>query len=516
MVSYSSTTVLFSMAVLLSCGLGASAAEIHLLLVDDQFEKVKELLVKDAKLIAARDDMGQTLLHIAAHRGHVGMVKFLLEHGAEVNARACNRSTPLDLAEEPDIVKLLIEYKADLEAKNASGRTALQEAAETCAYRENQAFLPARRIVGLLLEAGAYYDIRSATCLGDRNRVQTLIENEPKKAFDKELMRLAAMYGRSTVVSLLLDGHADPDDADYGGLPVLYFALDHPAVVRSLLAGGANAKIPLKYTGSGFGPPEEKKWTLLHCAAKKGQVGTAKLLMDAGIAVDVRTADNETPMYWAARAGKQEMVKYLVNRGASVRGNDGLRAMAIAASRIRPATRQEIRDENADYQAVIEFLHARKVPLDFFAAIALGKVDHVRALLVYNPALAKSKDDDNRPALHRAIALDCKDIVPLLLDARAPSNTKDDDGSTALHCAAFWGREEIAKLLIARMGDVNAADASGFTPLHESARLGTVAVARLLLAAGANVNAKDNRGRTPLSWAKTPEMIKFLREYGGM
>src|SRR5437762_969686 len=34
----------------------------------------------------------------------------------------------------------------------------------------------------------------------------------------------------SAVVKLLLDYNADPHDADYGGLPVLYFALEYPPV----------------------------------------------------------------------------------------------------------------------------------------------------------------------------------------------------------------------------------------------------------------------------------------------
>src|SRR5262249_15411433 len=143
----------------------------------------------------------------------------------------------------------------------------------------------------------------------------------------------------------------------------------------------------------------------------------------------------------------------------------------------------------------------------------------VKELLKERPKLAGSKDREGPLAtfaLTRAVGLDQKEIVALLLDAGAPVNAKDAQGYTALHTAAFRGRAEIAKLLIDRGADVNGTASDGFTPLHQAAWRGNCAVARLLLAAGADVNARDDKGRTPLSWAKHAEMVQLLREHGGM
>jgi ankyrin repeat protein len=516
--------IVFLFSMLLAGSVGASASfadEIHRLIENGEIDKAKALLDKNPKLIQAHDpEYDQTPLHIAAHRGHVALVKYLLEHGAEVNARAYNQFTPLHLANDPDIVKLLIEHKADLEARDVSDHTALQRAADIAGRLKDDADLPARKRVRLLLEAGAKYDIRSATSLDDVDRVRALLKRDPKEARNKELMRIAASEGHATIVKLLLDNGADPKDADYGGLPVLYFAIGHPDVVRHLLEAGADPNERLKYNGNGLGPPEKAKWTLLHCAAGQGDVETAKLLLAAGVPVDVRSADGTSPLVWAAGAGNPEMVKFLLKNKATVEGKDGRRAMSAAAARIRPAEKKEQRAENARYQAVIAILQDQKVPTDLFTAIALGDAERVKVLLKEAPALAGSKapgDRNGRPALQRAVEMDRKEIVALLLDAGAPVNGKDEDedGYTALHWAAFWGREGIAKLLIERKADVNAAAGNGFTPLHESARLNTPAVARLLLAAGAEVNARDKKGRTPWSLAKQPEMIRFLQERGG-
>jgi ankyrin repeat protein len=334
-------------------------------------------------------------------------------------------------------------------------------------------------------------------------------------------MRTAAC-GRAAIVKLLLEHKADPEDAGYGGLPVLYFALAHSDVVHVLLDAGANPRVRVHYRGNGRGP---RNTTLLHEAAAGGHVDTVKRLLAAGVPIDGTGAGKATPLVVAARGGQPKMVQLLLAHKASIRGEIGRNALAGAAAGVRPDHNARQREQNARYKAVIGILQAQGIPLDLFPAIALNKVERVRELLKKKRELASSKDRADRLGtwpLTRAVDLDRPEIVGLLLDAGAPINGGDDHGYTALHSAAFWGRDRIAKVLIERKADVNATDNTGFTPLHESARLNTPAVAKLLLAAGAKVNAKDNEGRTPLSWAKadgSPRdgtgVAELLRKHGG-
>jgi ankyrin repeat protein len=511
----------------------AHADEIHRLIEKGEIEKAKALLVKDPDLINSCDlQLYETPLHIAVHLGRVDLVKYLLDHGADVNARAYNKFTPLHLTKDPDIVKLLIEHKADIDAKDVSGTSPLQHAAMDAGRLEDRPDVPDfRRIARLLLAAGAKYDLRSAICLADIGRVRELLKQDPKAAHDKLCMFFAAQQGRAPIVKLLLDHGADPEDCDSWGLPVLDFALAHPDVVRLLIQAGANPKVRLKYTGWGPGPTEEQKWTLLHsAAANQSPLETAKLLLAAGVPVDVRSADGSTPLMSAAGAGSPEMVKFLLKNGASVEGKDGQRAMSAASSQIGPASDKEQEAENARYRAVIAALLDHRVPMDLFSAIAMGDVERVRALLKETPVLARSKDpkdEGGKPALQQAVGLDEKEIVILLLEAGAPINEMDKEGWSALHEAAYLGREEITKLLLDRKADVNAAADEGCTPLHTSAARNMPKVARLLLAAGARVNARDKDGRTPLRCAEGPgdaevdhqdrrEIMKLLREHGGV
>ena len=71
-------------------------------------------------------------LHIAAGRGHISVVKLLLDAGADPKATANGGDTPLHLAAKegyPEAVKLLLDHKADINATNEEGRTPLHYAA---------------------------------------------------------------------------------------------------------------------------------------------------------------------------------------------------------------------------------------------------------------------------------------------------------------------------------------------------------------------------------------------------
>ena len=83
------------------------------------------------RLIAADADVnkpGWTPLHYAASKGHVDIMNLLLESHAYIDAESPNGTTPLMMAAEygtPDSVKLLLDAGADAQLKNKLGMTAL-------------------------------------------------------------------------------------------------------------------------------------------------------------------------------------------------------------------------------------------------------------------------------------------------------------------------------------------------------------------------------------------------------
>jgi ankyrin repeat protein len=377
-------------------------------------------------------------------------------------------------------------------------------------------------VAKMLLKLGADYDLHSACYLGDVDRARVLLEDK-KQAGDRPAMRIAAQYGRAQIVKLLLQHGADPEGVDgYSGLSISYFAVAHADVLRLLFDAGANPKIEVTYRGSGLGPEGS---TLLHEAAKKGAVESAKLLVKAGLDVNVAIGGGLTPLHEACWEGHVRMVEWLLaNKGnGNARTKSGWTPMSLTASRVQPGNP----DNNAPYLAIIKALQGAGIETDIYAAIVLNDVRRVAAILQREPRSVAKRDPDGLPALHWAVKFDRREIVKLLLDQGCDPNMRQEDErcggrDTALQSAAIWGRLEIAKVLIEHGANVNAKSEGKVVPLqekitalHYAARWRTIEFAELLLNHGADVYAKDDEGKTPLDWAEmgqVPGMSKFLRE----
>jgi len=65
------------------------------------FKEVVEELIKFKANVNALGFEGNTALHEAAHRNHLGLVKLLLQHGGDPNLKNANGKTPFDLATTP-------------------------------------------------------------------------------------------------------------------------------------------------------------------------------------------------------------------------------------------------------------------------------------------------------------------------------------------------------------------------------------------------------------------------------
>jgi len=98
----------------------------------------RTLMIKGADV----NKTGWTPLHYAATKGHVGMIKLLLDKSAYIDAESPNQTTPLMMAAMYgtfEAVKLLIDEGADVLLKNALNLTALDFARQ--AQRSDSAAL---------------------------------------------------------------------------------------------------------------------------------------------------------------------------------------------------------------------------------------------------------------------------------------------------------------------------------------------------------------------------------------
>jgi ankyrin repeat protein len=385
-----------------------------------------------------------------------------------VNATCYNRFTPLYFAAsfgQLDILQYLIMKGANVEAPS-NGGTPIQAAARN------------PEILRALLDAGATYDLDTAISRSDEAGVRALLARTPALAGRERILSTACGRGHVGIVSLLIENGADPNERSgpWKDSP-LFWALSYPPVVKLLLEKGADPKIRLHLKGVAFGS------TLLHEAARKGELESARLLIAHGAAVDAVYVDEVfkksaadsgfTPLHSAAAAGHPQLAELLLEQKADLhrRTSNGQNALQLAAGGIRLADAASTIDDNRRYAEVVKIFASRGLEIDLFTAIALGDHEKVTTLLKAKPERVGEKDPAGSLPLHRAVGLNQLQIADALLAAGADVNAVGRYGWTPLIEAAFWGRLDMVKLLLQRGAKPDATAERGATALSEAERV---------------------------------------------
>ena len=162
-------------------------------------------MAKDPKLINSEGDERVTPLHEAVRYGDAEMVRFLVEHGADVNARCYNNFTPLHLTSEAEVAQILVQSGADLQAESSAG-TPVQRAVSD----ENM------ELIDFYIGKGCKLEFDELVELGHINEVAQALTIEPWLAkAPQKCLHTAADRGDVAMVKLLLEYGADPN-LDYG------------------------------------------------------------------------------------------------------------------------------------------------------------------------------------------------------------------------------------------------------------------------------------------------------------
>ncbi|KAJ8262660.1 hypothetical protein COCON_G00151170 [Conger conger] len=242
---------------------------------------VVEYLLHHGADVHAKDKGGLVPLHNACSYGHYEVAELLVRHGASVNVADLWKFTPLHEAAAKgkyEICKLLLKHGADPTKKNRDGNTPLDMVKEGDTD-----------IQDLLRGDAALLDAAKKGCLA---RVQKLCSPENINCRDTQgrnstPLHLAAGYNNLEVAEFLLAHGADVNAQDKGGLIPLHNAASYGHVDIAALLIKFNTCV---------NATDKWAFTPLHEAAQKGRTQLCALLLAHGADPTMKNQEGQTPL----------------------------------------------------------------------------------------------------------------------------------------------------------------------------------------------------------------------------
>jgi ankyrin repeat protein len=151
-------------------------------------------------------------------------------------------------------------------------------------------------------------------------------------------------------------------------------------------------------------------------------------------------------------------------------------------------------------------------------AVLNGNRDMVQVLL-WAKADVNARASDGETALMMIGDDTTAEIIWDLINNGAKVNLRDNDGDTALISVAEIDNVEALKVLLDAGAKVNQTNNDGQTALMIAAENGRVHSVRALILAGADVNTRDKEGKTALMYAKESDesaIVRLLKTHGAI
>ncbi|KAL1883246.1 hypothetical protein Daus18300_000304 [Diaporthe australafricana] len=396
---------------------------LHYMVQTEDPIQVKSANITDVDLNDAnsRDVLERTPLHYTTTEGYGAFTSALLQYQTDVNTRDLFERTPLHYACRQDQAfpaLRLLGRGAALNIQARDGATPLHYAAS----RGHE------RLVKLLIEAGA-----------DTN-ILDLLGRSP--------LHIAASNGFEVTVRHLWQG-ANRDLRDHYGRTALHLAVEglKIKVVQLLLDSEQKADIDAK---------DREGQTPLRLAIELDQSTASdditQLLLNRGADIELRDrSTHTTPLKWAAEAGRELLVQWLIKKGANLNAEDNVDSSPLHAAACSGSLRisQQLLDNGA---AVGQRNSQKKTPLHY--AARRGHVAVVQCLLDKN-ATIDATDMFGRTPLWDATEGGHMDVVELLLRQGASTAGTDRDGVTLIYLAKKSNNVAIVDLISGRSGSVS-------------------------------------------------------------
>ena len=354
------------------------------------------------------DQKGQTLLYLAVKIGNTEIVRMLIEAKANVNARNDVKKIPIQIPIHT------AEFKDDKGKKVSANISAglLDDSRPTPLYLavKNRNVI----MVQMLTAAGADVNIN----LERMTPLYVAVEN-----------------GDTEIVRMLIEAGADVNlEIDKDVRDTALHVAAHEDIAQMLIEAGADIK---RYRDS-----------LISSVISHQEL--ISMFIDTEDDVDAQNKIKQTNLYLSIIRGIKRVVKLLIDAGAD------------ANSLSKPDGRNS--------------LHA--------LARGVANKDIARILTAFG-ANIHAQDKWGETPLHYAVRAGSDELVRAFIALGADVNAQDNLGNTPLHIAA---NEEMVQILTEAGANIHAQNSSKYTPFQYAAREGRRGAAKALLKFGSDEN----------------------------
>ncbi|XP_022167299.1 transient receptor potential cation channel subfamily A member 1 isoform X4 [Myzus persicae] len=478
------------------------------------------LFIAEPARLEVRDSKGRAAVHQAAARNKLNILKFIRNHGGDLNLKDSCGNTPLHIAIEHnslDAVEYLLQNGADPSALNDKKQAALHLAVELnrvavlqvmCKFKDRIEIGQGGKHGRTALHLAAIHDNDECARilmrdLGADNRQPCHNGYYP--------IHEAAKNAASRTMEVLLQWAESRGNSRHQ--MISFFDAEGNVPLHSAVHSGDFKAVELCLkSGAKISTQQYDLSTPVHLACAQGAIDIVRLMF--GLQPDEKAqclcscdVQKMTPLHCAAMFDRSEIVQYLIEEGADINALDkeSRSPLLLAASRSGWRTVASLIRLGADIQVkdsskrnVLHLVVMYGGRLDEFAH-EITMANHQGALEM----LLNEKDNTGCSPLHYASRGGHIRSLESLIRLGACVNIKNYNGESPLHFGARYGRYNIVKrLLNSEKGAfiINESDGEGLTPLHIASQQGHTKVVQLFLNRGALLH-RDHKGRNPLHLA---------------
>ena len=478
---------------------------------------------------------GYTPLLFLAHHQDMKIIKYLIEHGANVNVKSSNNSTLFSILNNQnkyELIKYVIENEINI--SGGIGHDAL------IYYTKNNDYSMIQNIIEYHIRINDDHSLKCLLILlflqhRHMNLLKALIVDDNADTllmydlnikgiveYSQDLLSILKNNNYEFVKEKIKTFNSSDQKNKFIKLLFLLLIKENDMDLLAILMDPIyDININNKYPSEHITIEDE---TLLMTACRMNHLPTAQYFIDNSLIKNLNQSTDilrNTPLIYACEYNAMDIVKLLVESGCDIHQQNinGYSAVDIACINGYTPLFLYLVDCGASLK--------RHDPLEkkslLIMACQFGALEMVEYLLnKYSEFYITNKNIDvidsrKRTALMYACQRGHYDIVNCLIQHKANINIVSQYSGNALGYACEVGNSQIVKLLLDSGSDIDIPGKFGETEFIKGCKSNFMALVKYLIEYKADINIQDRRGYTGLMRAcenKNLEMILFLVEQG--